>query len=58
MSRGPCLRVIAFDWVAGVAHHPRQPIDDLPQNQCAAFRAGAAQHFVELDPTGKLIAED
>jgi hypothetical protein len=55
MSRGPCLGVIARGWVADVAHDPRQPVDDLPQNQCAAYRNGTAAHFVELDPEGNLI---
>lgn len=55
MSRGPCLGMIMEDWVVDVAHQPRQPVDDDPENQCAAFRSGRAEHFVELDPTGKVI---
>jgi hypothetical protein len=55
MSRGPCLGVIAAGWVADVAHDPRQSVDDLPQNQCDAYRTGQASHFVELDPQGRLI---
>jgi hypothetical protein len=55
MSRGPCLGVIAPGWVVDVAHSPRRPVDDLPQNQCAAYRNGEASHFVELDPSGRLI---
>jgi hypothetical protein len=55
LERGPCLGTIAPGWVADVAHDPRQPTDDLPQNQCAAYREGRAQHFVELDPQGRLI---
>jgi hypothetical protein len=55
MSPGPCLGVVAPGWVADVAHNPRQPVDDEPQNQCAAFRGGRAKHFVELDPQGNLI---
>jgi len=55
MSRGPCLGIIAADWVADVAHDPRQDIDDKPANQCAAYRNGKAHHFVELDPNGELI---
>jgi hypothetical protein len=55
MSRGPCLGVIGRDWVADVAHDPRRPVDDLPQNQCAAYIQGKVHHFVELDPTGQLI---
>jgi hypothetical protein len=55
MSRGPCLGVIKPGWVADVAHDPRQDVDDEPENQCAAYRAGEADHFVELDPNGKYI---
>jgi hypothetical protein len=55
MSRGPCLGVVAPGWVADVAHDPRRRVDDLPQNQCAAYRNGTAAHFVELDPDGNLV---
>jgi hypothetical protein len=58
LSKGPCLAdglPGQPDWVADVAHDPRQPVDDVPSNQCARYRAGAAHHFVELDPNGKLI---
>jgi hypothetical protein len=43
------------NWVADVAHDPRQPVDDDPANQCEEFRAGEAEHFVELDPDGNVI---
>jgi hypothetical protein len=55
MSRGPCLGVITNDWVADVAHDPRQDIDDDPANQCEAYRSGEASHFVELTPEGDFI---
>ncbi len=55
MEPGPCLGVIAPGWVADVAHDPRQPIDDEPENQCEAYRSGEAEHFVELDPEGNYI---
>ena len=55
MSRGPCLGVVATDWVADVAHDPRQDVDDDPRNQCKAYRNGKAHHFVELDTNGDLI---
>lgn len=55
MSRGPCLGVIKPGWVADVAHDPRQDVDDEPENQCAAYREGEADHFVELDPEGEFI---
>jgi hypothetical protein len=57
-SKGPCIaeRLPGLpDWVADVAHDPRQSVDDQPANQCARFRNGEADHFVELDPNGKLI---
>ncbi len=55
MERGPCLGVIKEGWVADVAHDPRQPVDDEPENQCEAYRSGEADHFVELDPQGRYI---
>jgi hypothetical protein len=55
MSPGPCLGVIKPGWVADVAHDPRQDVDDEPENQCAAYREGEADHFVELDPSGNFI---
>lgn len=55
-SSGPCLSdALMPDWVLDIAHSPRQPIDDLPSNQCPAYREGRAHHFVELDPEGNLI---
>ncbi|HEY6636116.1 MAG TPA: hypothetical protein VIZ61_00400 [Solirubrobacterales bacterium] len=58
LSAGPCISESLPglpDWVADVAHDPRQPVDDQPQNQCQRFRNGEAHHFVELSPTGQLI---
>jgi hypothetical protein len=55
MARGPCLGLIKPGWVADVAHDPRQDVDDQPENQCAAYREGEADHFVELDPGGRFI---
>ena len=55
MTNGPCLGVVAPDWVADVAHDPRQAVDDDPANQCAAYRSGEAHHFVELDLEGNII---
>jgi hypothetical protein len=55
-NNGPCLSDnIQTDWVVDIAHNPRQPIDNLPENQCTAFREGKAHHFVELDTNGNLI---
>jgi hypothetical protein len=58
LSRGPCIaeRLPGLaDWVADVAHDPRQPVDDQPSNQCQRYREGKAHHFVELDTSGNLI---
>ena len=58
LSRGPCLaeKLPGLpDWVVDIAHDPRQKVDNEPANQCARYRTGAAHHFAELDPNGKLI---
>lgn len=55
-SKGPCLsNALLPGWVADVAHSPRENLDDLIENQCAAFVEGTAAHFVELDIDGNLI---
>lgn len=55
MTNGPCLGKVSEDWVLDIAHNPRQPIDDKPQNQCQDFKDGKVKHFIEFDPDGKLI---
>ena len=55
LKDGPCLGMIAPDWVLDIAHRPRTAVDDKPENQCADFREGRAHHFIELDPGGQLI---
>jgi hypothetical protein len=58
LDHGPCIAEQLpglTDWVADIAHSPRQPVDDRPGNQCQRFRNGQAHHFVELDPSGHLI---
>lgn len=55
-SNGPCLtNNLMPDWVADVAHNPREDVDDNPANQCSAYANGTAHHFVELDTEGQLI---
>lgn len=49
LSNGPCLGIIADDWVADLVHSPRESVDDQTENQCAEFRNGQAHHFIELD---------
>ena len=58
LSTGPCISESLPslpDWVADVAHDPRQPIDDEAANQCQRYRSGEAHHFVELNIDGRLI---
>ena len=55
LSSGPCLGPIFQDWVADVAHDPRLPVDDLPENQCADVLNGDARNFIELTPEGEVI---
>lgn len=56
LDLGPCLSEnLISDWVADIAHNPRSPIDDQPENQCQSFREGKTHHFVELDPQGNII---
>ena len=57
---GPCLSDDnpdwnIDDWVCDVAHDPRQDVDNLPENQCSAYREGRAKHFVEVDTNCNLI---
>ncbi len=55
LSAGPCLsNEITADWVCDVAHSPREPIDNMPENQCPAY-GKTARHFVEVDPNCKFI---
>jgi hypothetical protein len=55
-SNGPCLaEEIIQDWCVDVAHNPRQPVDNLPENQCQSYREGRVHHFVELDTNGDII---
>jgi len=58
LSNGPCLLDPISempDWVCDVAHSPREDVDNLPENQCSAFRQGSAKHFVEVDVNCQFI---
>jgi hypothetical protein len=56
LSDGPCLaEEIIPDWAVDIAHSPRQPVDNLPQNQCRSWRERRVRHFVELDPDGNVM---
>ena len=54
-QNGPCLGLIAKDWVLDIAHNPRTSADNKPENQCPQLKDGTAHHFIELDPDGKLL---
>lgn len=55
-SKGPCLsNALLPGWVVDIVHSPRQQLDDLPENQCASYVQGQAEHFVELDTEGNLV---
>lgn len=56
MSNGPCLtNDLIRGWVVDIVHSPREPADDLPENQCQAYLEGRSTHFVELDTNGNLV---
>jgi hypothetical protein len=53
LSTGPCLLdqiLLDTNWVCDVAHNPRENVDDLPQNQCLAYRNRVAHNFIEVTP--------
>lgn len=57
-SNGPCIANPISElpgWVIDISHNPRQEVDDLPENQCSAFRLGQANHFIELNERGEVI---
>jgi hypothetical protein len=58
LADGPCIAEELPDlpdWVADIAHDPRESVDDEAANQCQRYREGDAEHFVELTPEGELI---
>ena len=50
LSAGPCLdNGERFpSWVIDIVHNPREPVDNIPEHQCSAYREGRALHFIEL----------
>lgn len=55
LNHGPCLsNKIIDNWVCDVAHNPREPIDDIEENQCPEY-GKTAFHFVEVDPNCNFI---
>lgn len=58
LAIGPCLLDpinVQPDWVCDIAHSPRLPIDNLPENQCQFYRNGQSKHFIELSPECRLL---
>jgi hypothetical protein len=56
LSNGPCLtNALMPGWVLDLVHDPREPVDDLSENQCSAYLQGQAMHFIELDLEGNLV---
>ncbi|VVB54124.1 Uncharacterised protein [uncultured archaeon] len=58
LTNGPCILdpIEEYpDWVCDVAHNPRQPVDNLPENQCNAYSEGTAHRFIEVTPDCALI---
>jgi hypothetical protein len=52
LDEGPCILnpIPNTNWVCDVAHEPRQAVDNIAENQCQAYRNGAAKYFVEVTP--------
>lgn len=58
LNNGPCLLDPMPDypeWVCDVAHEPRQAVDNLRENQCDAWHARTATHFIEVTPECEFI---
>ena len=56
LDGGPCIaeRLPGLDdWVADIAHDPREDVDDDPANQCQRYRDGEAQPLRRADPGGR-----
>ncbi|MCZ7583728.1 MAG: hypothetical protein M5R36_10550 [Deltaproteobacteria bacterium] len=55
LSAGPCLsEMVLEDWVCDVVHSPRQPVDELLDNQCAQY-PDVAHHKVEVTPECRVV---
>ncbi len=58
LKDGPCLGLIAEDWVCDIAHNPRIEVDNKEENQCLDYNEGRAKHFVELNEKCNFIRLD
>lgn len=43
------------DYSVDIVHIPRSEEDNKVENQCADFRAGVTNHFIELDSKGEIV---
>jgi hypothetical protein len=60
MENGPCISenlgsYRGQEWVCDAAHAPKQPVDDMLQNQCQSFIRGTAVRFVEVSTECRMI---
>ncbi len=58
LSQGPCLGIIAVNYVCDVAHNPREDVDNVPENQCADYVQGRVLHYIEVDENCTFINEN
>jgi hypothetical protein len=49
-----CLGVCG-NYSVDIVHVPRIDLDNLPENQCDAYKTGLLKHFVELDKEGNIV---
>ena len=49
------LKGVQGNYVVDIVHVPRSAEDNLPENQCEAYRNGTATHFIELDKKGNIV---
>ncbi len=43
------------DYAVDIVHVLRTNEDNIPENQCDAFRSGQVKHFIELDANGEIV---
>lgn len=55
LNQGPCLGWLNDEWVVDIAHNPRIPEDDRPENQCPEIANETATHFVLISPEGQIL---
>ncbi len=56
-SNGLCIaNNFIPNWVADIAHNPREAVDEDSANQCSAFRLEQVENFIELDVNGNVLS--